>query len=133
MGTEYIYVYQRKFGAKMKVSEKVNALIDAASEDDKKKLLTLKTTTNSGTAFLLAAKKINMFTQILKKAFLLSRTWFKSGAARTWKITVKALKAAINEFAKSLKRLTEFQSLPEFIRKLLEKVINWGSFQMILI
>jgi hypothetical protein len=133
VATDYIYGYQRNFGAKMKVSEKVNALIESANEDNKRKLLTLKTTTNSGSAFLMAAKKINMFSQILKKAFLLSRTWFKTGTARTWKITVKALKAAINEFAKSLKRLTEFQSLPEFIRKLLEKVINWGSFQMVLI
>jgi hypothetical protein len=55
----------------------------------------LKTVCNSDSAFVAAVKKYQAYQKLLQKAFLLSRTWQKLGQARTWKITIKALQAAL--------------------------------------
>ena len=111
----------------MKVSEVANNLIQTANSVELKGLQTLKTVCNSDTAFVAAVKKYQACQKLLQKAFLLSRTWQKFGQARTWKITVKALQAALRAIVAGFKRLTEFSELPDSLKKQVEKLIDRKS------
>jgi ATP phosphoribosyltransferase len=111
-------------GIKMKVADLVNGLIKTASTDEQKKLQTLKTICNSDSAFVAAVKKYQAHQKLLQKAFLLSRTWQKFGQARTWKITLKALQAALKALVTKFSRLEEFAQLPELLKKQVDKLIK---------
>ena len=115
----------------MKVSEVANNIIQTAHSDDQKSLQTLKTVCNSDSAFVAAVKKYQACQKLLQKAFLLSRTWQKFGQARTWKITVKALQAALRAIVAGFKRLTEFSELPDSLHKQIEKLIKANSLQIL--
>ena len=115
----------------MKVSEVANNLIQTANSVELKGLQTLKTVCNSDTAFVAAVKKYQACQKLLQKAFLLSRTWQKFGQARTWKITVKALQAALKAMVAGFKRLTEFAELPDVLKKQVEKLIKANSLQIL--
>ena len=114
----------------MKVSEVANNIIQTANSDELKSLQTLKTVCNSDTAFVAAVKKYQACQKLLQKAFLLSRTWQKLGQARTWKITIKALQAALRAMVAGFKRMTELSELPEVLQKQIEKLIKANSLQM---
>lgn len=115
----------------MKVAEVANNIIQTANSDELKSLQTLKTVCNSDTAFVAAVKKYQAWQKLLQKAFLLSRTWQKFGQARSWKITVKALQAALKAMVAGFKRLTEFAELPDSLRRQIEKLIKANSLQML--
>jgi hypothetical protein len=115
----------------MKISEVANNLIQTANSDDLKSLQTLKTVCNSDTAFVAAVKKYQACQKLLQKAFLLSRTWQKFGQARTWKITIKALQAALRAMVVGFKRLTELAEFPGVLHKLIEKLIKANSLQIL--
>lgn len=114
----------------MKVSEVANTIIHTANADDLKSLQTLKTVCNSDTAFVAAVKKYQACQKLLQKAFLLSRTWQKFGQARTWKITVRALQAALMALVAGFKRMTEVSDLPDALQKQIEKLIKTNSLQI---
>ena len=114
----------------MKVSEVARNIITTASSGDLKNLQTLKTICNSDSSFVTAVKKYQSYQKLLQKAFLLSRTWQKFGQARTWKITVKALQAALKAMVAGFKRVTEFIELPDLLRKQIDKLIKPNNFQM---
>lgn len=113
----------------MKVSEVAKTIIHTANADELKSLQTLKTVCNSDTAFVAAIKKYQACQKLLQKAFLLSRTWQKFGQARTWKITVKALQAALKAMVSGFKRLAEYTDLPDVLRKQIDKLIKAGHLQ----
>ena len=115
----------------MKVSEVANNLIQTANSVELKSLQTLKTVCNSDTAFVAAVKKYQACQKLLQKAFLLSRTWQKFGQARTWKITVKALQAALMAMVAGFKRLTDFAGFPDVLHKQIEKLIKANSLQIL--
>jgi hypothetical protein len=115
----------------MKVSEVANNIIQTANSDQLKGLQTLKMVCNSDSAFVAAVKKYQAYQKLLQKAFLLSRTWQKFGQARTWKITVKALQAALKAIVAGFKRLTELTEFPDVLLKLIEKLIKANRFQML--
>jgi len=115
----------------MNTVEKVEAIFkNAKSKSELKKLNTLQVTCNSDSAFLAAVNKYKAFEKILKKAFLLSRTWQKLGSARTWKITIEALAAAFKMLIESFKRLTEVFDLPNDIQKIVQKFVKKVQFQL---
>ena len=114
----------------MKVAEVANNIVQTANSDELKCLQTLKTICNSDTAFVAAVKKYQAYQKLLQKAFLLSRTWQKFGQARTWKITVKALQAALKAMVAGFKRLTELAEFPDVLHKLIEKLIKANSLQI---
>jgi cell fate (sporulation/competence/biofilm development) regulator YmcA (YheA/YmcA/DUF963 family) len=114
----------------MKVSEVANHIVQTANSDELKSLQTLKTVCNSDTAFVAAVKKYQAYQKLLQKAFLLSRTWQKLGQARTWKITIKALQAALKAMVAGFKRLTEFAELPDLLQKQIDKLIKTNNFQI---
>jgi hypothetical protein len=115
----------------MKVAQVANNIIHAANSDELKSLQTLKTVCNSDTAFVAAVRKYQACQKLLQKAFLLSRTWQKFGQARTWKITVKALKAALKAIVAGFKRLTELTEFPDVLLKQIEKLIKANSLQIL--
>ncbi len=115
----------------MKVSEVANNIIQTAHSDDQKSLQTLKTVCNSDSAFVAAVKKYQACQKLLQKAFLLSRTWQKFGQARTWKITVKALQAALSAMVAGFKHLTELAEFPDVLHKQIEKLIKANSLQIL--
>jgi hypothetical protein len=108
----------------MKVSEVAYSIVRAASGEEVKKILTLKTICNSDTSFVAAVKKYQNFQKLLQKAFLLSRTWQKLGLARTWKITIKSLEAALKALASGFKRLDDLVDLPVMLRTQIDKLIS---------
>ena len=114
----------------MKVSEVANHIVQTANSDELKSLQTLKTVCNSDSAFVAAVKKYQAYQKLLQKAFLLSRTWQKLGQARTWKITIKALQAALKAMVAGFKRLTEFAELPDSLKRQIEKLIKTNSMQI---
>jgi hypothetical protein len=114
----------------MKVADVANGIIKKASASDLKNLQTLKTVCNSDSAFVAAVKKYQAYQKLLQKAFLLSRTWQKLGQARTWKITVKALQAALKALASGFKRMNELTELPLLLQKQIDKLIKANNFQM---
>jgi len=114
----------------MKVAELANGIIKTASAGEQKNLQTLRTICNSDSAFVAAVKKYQAYQKLLQKAFLLSRTWQKFGQARTWKITVKALQAALKAMVAGFKRLTEFAELPDSLKRQIEKLIKTNSLQI---
>ena len=114
----------------MKVAELANEIIKTASTGEQKSLQTLKTICNSDSAFVAAVKKYQAYQKLLQKAFLLSRTWQKFGQARTWKITVKALQAALKAMVAGFKRLTELAEFPDVLHKQIEKLIKANSLQI---
>ncbi|MCK9215684.1 hypothetical protein [Rhodoferax sp.] len=114
----------------MKVADVANGIIKTASASDLKNLQTLKTVCNSDSAFVAAVKKYQAYQKLLQKAFLLSRTWQKLGQARTWKITVKALQAALKALASGFKRMNELTELPLLLQKQIDKLIKANNFQM---
>jgi hypothetical protein len=113
----------------MKVSDVANNIIQTANSVELKSLQTLKTVCNSDTAFVAAVKKYQTCQKLLQKAFLLSRTWQKFGQARTWKITVKALQAALRAMVAGFKRLTELAEFPDVLKKQIEKLVKANSLQ----
>jgi hypothetical protein len=115
----------------MKVAEVANNIIQTANSDELKSLQTLKTVCNSDTAFVAAVKKYQAYQKLLQKAFLLSRTWQKFGQARTWKITVKALQAALRAMVTGFKRFTELADFPDVLHKQIEKLIKANGLQML--
>ena len=115
----------------MKVSDVANNIIQTANSVELKSLQTLKTVCNSDTAFVAAVKKYQTCQKLLQKAFLLSRTWQKFGQARTWKITVKALQAALRAMVAGFKRLTELAEFPDVLKKQIEKLIKANSLQIL--
>jgi hypothetical protein len=117
-------------GIKLKVSEVANNIIHSAQATELKSLKTLQTVCNSDSAFVAAIKKYQACQKLLQKAFLLSRTWQKFGQARTWKITLRALQAALRAMVTASKRLTEFAQLPEVLRKQIEKLAKATSANM---
>lgn len=114
----------------MKVSEIAESIIKTADKEKSKQLTTLKVICNSDSAFVAAVKKYESYEKLMKKAFLLSRTWQKLGQARTWKITLKALAAALKSLASSFKRLTEVNELPALIQTQVQKLLKFSDFQM---
>jgi len=114
----------------MKVAELANGIIKTASAGEQKNLQTLRTICNSDSAFVAAVKKYQAYQKLLQKAFLLSRTWQKLGQSRTWKITVKALQAALKAMVAGFKRLTEFAELPDLLQKQIDKLIKTNNFQI---
>ena len=114
----------------MKVSEVAKHIVQTANSDELKSLQTLKTVCNSDTAFVAAVKKYQAYQKLLQKAFLLSRTWQKFGQARTWKITLKALQAALKAMVAGFKRLTEFAELPDSLKRQIEKLIKGNGVQI---
>ena len=114
----------------MKVSDVANGIIKSASTGELKNLQTLKTICNSDSSFVAAVKKYQTYKKLLQKAFLLSRTWQKLGQARTWKITLKALQAALKAMVTGFKRLAELIELPDLLQKQIDKLIKANSFQM---
>lgn len=117
----------------MKVSEVANQIIRSANSAELKNLQTLKTVCNSDSAFVASVKKYQTYQKLLQKAFLLSRTWQKLGQARTWKITLKALQAALKAMVTGFKRLTEFAELPDFLQKQIDKLIKANQLQIPLV
>ena len=117
----------------MKVSEVANNIIHSAQADELKSLKTLKTVCNSDSAFVAAIKKYQACQKLLQKAFLLSRTWQKLGQARTWKITLRALQAALRALVVACKRSTEVAELPEPLRKHIDKLIQANNAHMALV
>jgi ATP phosphoribosyltransferase len=114
----------------MKVADVANDIIKTASTSDLKNLQTLKTVCNSDSAFVAAVKKYQAYHRLLQKAFLLSRTWQKLGQARTWKITVKALQAALKALISGFKRMNDLTELPLLLQKQIDKLIKTNSFQI---
>ena len=114
----------------MKISDVAGSIINTATAGDLKALQTLRTICNSDSSFVAAVKKYQAFQKLLQKAFLLSRTWQKFGQARTWKITVKALQAALKAMVAGFKRLTEFAELPDSLRRQIEKIIKANGLQI---
>ena len=114
----------------MKVADVANGIIKTASTSDLKNLQTLKTVCNSDSAFVAAVKKYQAYQKLLQKAFLLSRTWQKMGQARTWKITVKALQAALKALASGFKRMNDLIELPMLLQKQIDKLLKANNFQM---
>jgi len=114
----------------MKVADVANDIIKTASTNDLKNLQTLKTVCNSDSAFVAAVKKYQAYQRLLQKAFLLSRTWQKLGQARTWKITVKALQAALKALASGFKVLNDLTELPLLLQKQIDKLIKTNNFQI---
>ena len=114
----------------MKVAELANGIIKTASAGEQKNLQTLRTICNSDSAFVAAVKKYQAYQKLLQKAFLLSRTWQKLGQSRTWKITVKALQAALKAMVAGFKRLTEFAELPDSLKRQIEKLIKANGLQI---
>ena len=110
--------------------EKVNQILSSASDQDLPKLETLRATCNSNSAFIACIYKYKNFQKLLQKAFLLSRTWFSLGQARTWKITIKSLKAAFQYIVKTIKKFSDLTLIPEILRFQIIKVLNKASFQM---
>ena len=117
----------------MKVVEAANHIIHTANPGDLKNLQTLKTVCNSDSAFVASVKKYKAHQKLLQKAFLLSRTWQKLGQARTWKITVKALQAALIALVTGFKRRIDFDELPVFLRKQIDKLVKAKHFQIPLV
>ncbi|MCK9214705.1 MAG: hypothetical protein M0P52_09665 [Rhodoferax sp.] len=117
----------------MKVADVANGIIKTASTSDLKNLQTLKTVCNSDSAFVAAVKKYQAYQKLLQKAFLLSRTWQKLGQARTWKITVKALQAALKALVTGFKQMAEYAQLPDLLRKQIDKLIKSNQFQISII
>ena len=115
----------------MKTLEKVNSILSAAATngEDIKTLQTLRVMCNSDSAFVACINKYKGYQKLLQKAFLLSRTWFGLGIARTWKITLKSLKAALLKLSQAIKGLCDFNKMPEFIRKQIIKVVDKAMFQ----
>jgi len=114
----------------MKVSDIANGIIKTASTSDLKNLQTLKTICNSDSAFVAAVKKYQAYQKLLQKAFLLSRTWQKLGQARTWKITIKALQAALKALVSGFKCRIEVAELPILLQKQIDKLIKADKYQI---
>lgn len=114
----------------MKVAELANGIIKTASAGEQKNLQTLRTICNSDSAFVAAVKKYQAYQKLLQKAFLLSRTWQKLGQSRTWKITIKALQAALKALMMGFKRLADLVELPDLLQKKIEKLIKIKSPQI---
>jgi hypothetical protein len=114
----------------MKVAELANGIIKTASAGEQKNLQTLRTICNSDSAFVAAVKKYQAYQKLLQKAFILSRTWQKLGQSRTWKITVKALQAALKALMTGFKRLEDLVELPDLLQKQIEKLIKTKSPQI---
>ena len=114
----------------MKVSDIANGIIKTANTSDLKNLQTLKTICNSDSAFVAAVKKYQAYQKLLQKAFLLSRTWQKLGHARTWKITIKALLAALKALVSGFKCRAELSDLPILLQKQIDKLIKTDIFQI---
>ena len=114
----------------MKVADVANGIIETANTSELKNLQTLKTVCNSDSAFVAAVKKYQAYQRLLQKAFLLSRTWQKLGQARTWKITVKALQAALKALASGFKRMNDLIELPLLLQKQIDKLLKANNFQM---
>ncbi len=108
----------------MKVADLASGLIKTAATGEQRKLQTLKIICNSDSAFVAAVNKYQVHQKLLQKAFLLSRTWQKFGQARTWKITLKALQAALKALVTKFSRLEEFAQLPELLKKQVDKLIK---------
>lgn len=117
----------------MKVSEAANDIITAAHPGELKNLQTLKTVCNSDSAFVASVKKYQAHQKLLQKAFLLSRTWQKLGQARTWKITLKALQAALRAMVSGFKRRGNFVALPDVLQKQVDKLIKAHHGQVSLV
>ncbi len=113
----------------MKVADIANDIIKTASAGELKNLQTLKTVCNSDSAFVAAIKKYQAYQKLLQKAFLLSRTWQKLGQARTWKITVKALQAALKALISGFKRLNDFAELPLLLLRQIDKFIKANNLK----
>lgn len=115
----------------MKTSEKVNAIFTAAAAngEDVKTLQTLRMACNSDSAFIACVDKYKCYQELLKKAFALSRAWFRLGIARTWKITLKALKEAILKLSQTIKKISDLNLIPEFLKKKIIKMLDKSSFQ----
>jgi len=111
----------------MKVADVANGIIKTAHTSDLKNLQTLKTVCNSDSAFVAAVKKYQAYQRLLQKAFLLSRTWQKLGQARTWKITVKALQAALRALISGFKRLNDLTELPLLLQKQIDRLLKTNS------
>ncbi|MDD2883360.1 MAG: hypothetical protein PHQ58_23365 [Rhodoferax sp.] len=116
----------------MKVSDVANNIITTASSGDLKSLQTLKTICNSDSSFVAAVKKYQSYQKLLQKAFLLSRTWQKFGQARTWKITVKALQAALKAMVAGFKRMIDLAEFPDMLKIQIEKLIKSNNLQIYL-
>lgn len=114
----------------MKISDVAGGIINTATAGELKALLTLKTMCNSDSSFVAAVKKYHAFQKLLQKAFLLSRTWLKLGQARTWKITIKSLQAALKAMAAGFKRRDDFMELPYLLRLQIEKIMKSYSVQL---
>lgn len=114
----------------MKVVDIANAIIQTARTSDFKNLQTLKTICNSDSAFVAAVKKYQSYQKLLQKAFLLSRTWQRLGQARTWKITIKALQAALKALASGFKCRIEVAELPILLQKQIDKLIKADKYQI---
>ncbi len=114
----------------MKVVDIANDIIKTASTSDLKNLQTLKTICNSDSAFVAAVKKYQAYQKLLQKAFLLSRTWQKLGQARTWKITIKALQAALKALVSGFKCRIEVAELPILLQKQIDKLIKADKSQI---
>jgi hypothetical protein len=54
----------------------------------------------------------------------------KLGQARTWKITIKALQAALKALVTGFKRLAEFGELPDLLQKQIDRFIKANNLQM---
>jgi len=117
----------------MKVSEAANSIINTANPGDLKNLQTLKTVCNSDSAFVASVKKYQAHQKLLQKAFLLSRTWQKLGQARTWKITLKALQAALKAMVTRFKCAADFSELPDPLQKIIGKLVKAHQFQTVLV
>ena len=114
----------------MKVVDIANGIIKTAKTSDLKNLQTLKTICNSDSAFVAAVKKYQTYQKLLQKAFLLSRTWQKLGQARTWKITIKALHAALKALVSGFKCRIEVAELPILLQKQIDKLIKADKSQI---
>lgn len=114
----------------MKVADIANGIISTASTSDLKNLKTLKTICNSDSAFVVAVKKYQAYQRLLQKAFLLSRTWQKLGQARTWKITIRALRVALMSLVSGFKRTVEVVELPILLQKQIDKLIKADNFRI---
>ncbi len=114
----------------MKTSEKVSQILSTVNGQDLQKLQTLRVTCNSDSSFIACINKYKNFQKLLQKAFLLSRTWFGLGQSRTWKITIKSLKAAFQSIANGIKKLSDISKFPELIRKQIIKILDKTCFQM---
>jgi hypothetical protein len=54
----------------------------------------------------------------------------KLGQARTWKITIKALQAALKAMVAGFKHLTELAELPEVLQKQIDRLIKANNLQI---